>query len=167
MKHPYIYTLPSLCLWPVRGTSGKSAPAKWSLMMLWPFVNCQSDHFPSIINAMDFTTALSATHPISELSFTFHNSMWKTLRKKTPPSSVFSLKSEQEIFAFRRCSKSLCLSDIKMFFSLNLAYSRLIISQQNSDLDRYRLSPNFILPKLWFRRENKTCWLVSSLLFFF
>lgn len=76
---------PSLCLCPVRGTSRKSAPAKWSLMMLQPFVDCPSGHFPSIINALDFNTALGATHPalISQPSFTFHSdSMWKRLKKQ-------------------------------------------------------------------------------------
>lgn len=100
----HIYTLPSLCLWPVRGTSGKSAPAKWSLMMLWPFVNCQSGHFPSIINAMDFTTALSATHPaiISELSL--------ALYKNAIIIRIFSKVSRRMnlyecVFVFRRCCR--------------------------------------------------------------
>ncbi len=68
----HIFThYPSLCVWPVRGTSGKSAPAKLSLMMLRPFVNCQSGHLPSIINAVDFNTALG-----TNISAFLHISLW-------------------------------------------------------------------------------------------
>ncbi len=89
---------PSLCLWPVRGTRRKSAPAKLSLMMLRPFVNCQSGHLPSIINAVDFNTALGLN-----ISAFLHISLWfhEEKNKKTTVSRRRSLWSGEVFVSVR------------------------------------------------------------------